>query len=194
MKTDIPGIILAGGKSSRMGFPKAFLSVNGRRIIDIILEVFHRLFEEILIVTDNKDYFVEFKDVNVIQDLVNGFGPLGGIYTGLKAISTEKAFFIACDMPLLSSDLIERLLSASSSDYDCIVPYSQKGEEPLFAVYSIKVLPIIEDLLKKEDLSLNQLLKRSKCRFIKLEDKDLSSLFNVNTPEEFIKLLCIRNE
>ncbi|MFH1847664.1 MAG: molybdenum cofactor guanylyltransferase, partial [Candidatus Omnitrophota bacterium] len=107
---NIAGVILAGGKNTRMGTHKAFLRVDGVRIIDRILEVFKPLFDEILIVTDNKDNFTEFKDVKVVDDLVRERGPLGGIYTGLKMIAGGKAFFSACDMPFLHNGLVERLL------------------------------------------------------------------------------------
>ena len=184
------GVILAGGQSSRMGFPKAFLTIKGKRAIDIILEVFHSLFEEIFIVTDDKNRFVGFKDVEVIEDLIKDCGPLGGIYTGLKAISKDKAFFVACDMPLLSSELIKKMLNASSeNDYGCIVPYTSKGVEPLHAVYSKKILQIIEDLLRGNDFSVNQLLKRCKCKHIKVNSQEAASFFNVNTQEE-LRQLC----
>jgi len=189
MRADFSGVILAGGRSSRMGHPKAFLPLKGRRMIDIILEVFYSLFDEILIVTDDTTKFVDFRGVEVIQDLVKGCGPLGGIYTGLKAISREKAFLVACDMPFLHSELIERLLLASvENKYDCVVPSSFKGSEPLHAVYSTRILPIIEDLLRGKDLSLNQLLKRCHCKYVKVENKDISSFVNVNTPEQLQKV------
>lgn len=191
MNNDVSGVILAGGKSIRMGLEKPFLTVKNKRIVDIALDIFKSIFDEILIVTDNKNRFFEFKaeKVGVVEDLVKARGPLGGIYTGLKTISNDRAFFIACDMPLLRNDFIKRLLDISAADeYDCIIPYTSRGIEPLHAIYSRKILPTIEDLLIGTDLSIRQLLKRCNCRYIKVENEVGDSFFNVNTPRDLKKL------
>ena len=98
-----------------MGFPKPFVDINGKRLIDIALEKLKLFFEEILIVTNDKQPFIGFKDVKLAEDLVKECGPLAGIYTGLKSISSPKAFFVACDMPFLHNGLIERLLNISEN-------------------------------------------------------------------------------
>lgn len=187
--SNISGVILAGGGSIRMGIPKANLLLNGKRIIDIILDAFEPLFDEIFIVTDDKNRFKGFKDVAVIEDLVKGCGPLGGIYTGLKAISNDTAFFCACDMPFLRRDLIEKLLDISlENEYTCVVPYTSAGIEPLHAVYSKKNLGIIENLLKENNLSIKQLFKRCKCKYVEVGNEEAPSFYNVNTPEELKKI------
>ena len=189
MHKNFSGVILAGGKSSRMGLPKAFLSLKEKRMIDIIVDVFQRFFEEIFIITDDKNLFSELKGAKVIEDLIKGRGPLGGIYTGLESISKDKAFFIACDMPLLRNDLIKRLLDISTQDeYDCIVPYASGGIEPLHAIYSKKILSTVKDLLMENDLSIKQLLARCKCKYVKVENGVEASFFNVNTPQDYKKL------
>ena len=185
MCADFSGIILAGGKSSRMGHPKAFLTVKGKRMIDIILEVFYSLFEEILIITDDQSQFKGFKGVKVIQDLVKDCGPLAGIYTGLKAISKDKAFFVACDMPFLHIGLINKLLDISrKGSYSCIIPYSNKGAEPLHAVYSKSILLELENSLGRGELSVKQFLRHCNCKYIKSQEEESSSFFNINTPED----------
>ena len=78
----ISGLILAGGQSRRMGFPKPFLTVEGKRIINTTLKVFKSLFEEIFIVTGDKNHLLQFKGIKVVEDLIKESGPLGGIYTG----------------------------------------------------------------------------------------------------------------
>ena len=182
---NIAGVILAGGKSSRMGSAKPFLTVEGRRIIDSTLEIFNSIFDEILIVTDDKNRFMEFKDVKVIEDLVKGYGPLAGIYTGLKTISKDKAFFVACDMPFLDKVLIKNLLDISfTNDCDAVVPCTSRGIEPLHAVYSKRTVGIIEDLLEGDDLSIRSFFKRCNCKYIEIETKRYQSFFNVNTPED----------
>ncbi len=173
----------------RMGQAKPNLLLKGRRLIDIILEVFKPLFEEIFIVTDDRRRFTEFTESKVVEDLVKGYGPLAGIYTGLKAISNEQAFFVACDMPFLRKDLIKRLLNTSlEEDCDVVVPYTSRGIEPLHAVYSKKNLRILADLLKGQDFSITCLLNRCKCKYIAVNKEEESSFFNLNTPEDLEKI------
>ncbi|MGD9015450.1 MAG: molybdenum cofactor guanylyltransferase [Candidatus Omnitrophota bacterium] len=186
--SDCSGVILAGGQSSRMGFPKESLRYKDKRVIDIILDIFHRLFEEVLIVTDDKHGLPEFKQAKVIEDIIHERGPLGGIYTALKTTSKDKAFFVACDMPLLQAELIKKFLGISTEDFECIVPYTQAGVEPLHAIYSTRTLPIIEDLLKAGDYSIRKLFERCRCKFIKVDKSESGAFFNVNTPGDLKSL------
>lgn len=181
----ISGVILAGGRSNRMGFPKSNLLVKGKRIIDITLEVLQTFFDEIFIVTDDRKQIGQIKGANVVEDLVKGCGPMAGIYTGLKVISNDRAFFVACDMPFLHPGLISRLLdSAKDGSLDCVIPHSDKGIEPLHAVYAKSILAGLEDALSRGELSIRQLLHRYNCKYIKSRKEELSSFFNINTPED----------
>jgi molybdopterin-guanine dinucleotide biosynthesis protein A len=182
---DITGVILAGGKSSRMGSAKEFLSVNGKPMLDNVLDVLHPLFYEIFVVTNDKKRFPNLRRTKVVEDLVRGSGPLGGIYTGLRTITCEKAFFVACDMPFLHNALIRKLLDcAGQSDYDCVIPRSTKGPEPLHAVYSRKIIQRIEESLKGKDLSIVQLIKRCRCKYFDVTEEEASSFLNINTPQD----------
>ena len=187
---DISGVILAGGKSKRMGYPKAFLTIGGKRIIDRILEVFMVFFDEILIVTDDRSRFAEFKNIKVVEDLIKGIGPLGGIYTGLKSISKSRGFFMACDMPFPHIGLIKKLLDVSKNgNFDCVVPYSEKGVEPLYGIYAKSILVKLEDSLPRrerqtKEFSVNKFLECCNCKYIKPEPEELSSFCNVNTQDD----------
>jgi len=187
---DITGVILAGGKSSRMGSRKEFISVNGNTMLDGLLDVLRPLFCEILVVADDKKRFSNLTragatSVKVIEDLIKERGPLGGIYTGLRAASSEKAFFVACDMPFLHNALIRRLLDcAKRSDDECVVPRSDRGIEPLHAVYSRKIIQRIEDLLKGDDLSIIKLIERCECKYVDVGRGEASSLVNINTHQD----------
>ena len=185
MEGMISGIILAGGKSRRMGRDKAFLKIKGKRLIDITLALFKTLFDRILIVTDDKSRFKGLAGVTVCEDLVRERGPLAGIYTGLLASPYDKAFFAACDMPHLDPGLIGRMLDlARASDADCLVPLTSRGPEPLFAIYSKRLLPKIEAALKTEDLSLRGLLKECGCRYVQVSDPESLCFANINTPRD----------
>jgi len=80
---EITGIILSGGKNSRMGVNKAFLELDGQRLIDKILDIYKNIFSEIIIVANDPLSYTEFSDTIIVTDIYKGKGPLGGIYTGL---------------------------------------------------------------------------------------------------------------
>jgi len=182
---DISGAILAGGQSARMGTPKYLLKVKGKRIIDTTLDVLRGLFGEVLIVTDDKRRFSGFGGVKVVEDIVKGQGPLGGIYAGLKASSQEHVFFAACDMPFLHIGLIRRLIEASQDDeLDCVVPVSSDGTEPLYGVYSKKALRLFEAFFKETERSARRFLTHCNCKHVEAKGDELSAFININTPDD----------
>lgn len=183
----ITGIILAGGENLRMGKNKAFLVVNGQRIIDRTKKLFAELFDEVLMVTNSP---LEYLDINLrlVSDLCPGKGSLGGIYTGLFYASHSHAFVAACDMPFLNKALIGHLI-ALSPGYDIVIPKTDDGLQPLHAIYSQKCLRFMEDLLRKDDLKIIDFFSKIKKREVPTEeilpiDPRLASFFNVNTPED----------
>ena len=187
---NVSGIILAGGKSRRMGFFKPFLVIDGRRIIDVMIDKLRPFFGEIMIVTDNKNKFSGFKDVRVVEDLVKECGPLGGIYTGLKKMSEESAFFIACDMPFLHNGLIERILDATveGNIQEVVVPLVEGKIEPLHSVYSKIVLPKIKTALEQKRLSIKDFLKDCDCKYVEVREDERKSFTNINTRDELRKV------
>jgi len=183
----ITGIILAGGENLRMGKNKAFLVVNGQRIIDRTKKLFAELFDEVLMVTNSP---LEYLDLNLrlVSDLCPGKGSLGGIYTGLFHASHSHAFVAACDMPFLNKALIGHLI-ALSPGYDIVIPKTDDGLQPLHAIYSQKCLRFMEDLLRKDDLKIIDFFSKIKKREVPTAeilpiDPRLASFFNVNTPED----------
>lgn len=184
-KNNITAAILAGGKNERMGFNKAFLEVNSKRIIDLTLEALKPVFKEVLIVTNDRDSFSGFEDVRIVEDLVKGCGPLGGIYTGLMTSSYEGVFFVACDMPFLHTGFINGLLAiAEKGDFDCVIPCSDKGIEPLHGIYYRRILPRIENLLAKKRFSIKHLLEQCNCEYVASRSEEVKYFFNLNTPED----------
>lgn len=215
MKYDISGAILAGGKSSRMGFNKAFLEVNGRRIIDRTIDIFSTLFNEIIIVTDNPDNYKEFAperlrerkarkpgtgaggaqtppaygNIRVVEDIYKAQGPLGGIYTGLQYSCFENVFFAASDMPFLHNGLIDRLCHAASEGaYDCVIPLSDKGIEPLCGIYNKRLLDLLDAAISLKELSVTEFLSGCNCRYLKAGPDECISFYNINTKEDLDRL------
>ncbi len=184
-------ILLAGGNSSRLTIDKAFLKlIDNKTIIENIIDCLKNVFNQIIIVANNEeDYrFLHFK---VVPDLVRNKGPLGGIYTGLKTSKEEHNLVLACDMPFFSVDLIKYMLKFN--DFDIVVPRFNGYVEPLHAIYSKNILPIIENQLENNELKISDMIKKvKKTRYIEKEeigrfDKRNICFFNINNKEDLKK-------
>jgi molybdenum cofactor guanylyltransferase len=186
-KSPITGMILAGGKSIRMGQDKAFIEVNGVPIILRVLAVLNRLFHETIIVANQKEPYAGL-NTPVYRDLAPGQGALGGLYTGLVHSTFQYSFCVACDMPFLNRALIEYLLTRIEQ-YDAVVPRTSDGLQPLHAIYSKKCLEPIRHLLDLEKTKIMDFYPLIKVgildekEFLPL-DPEKRSFTNVNTPEE----------
>ena len=184
----ISGIILAGGKSRRMGRDKAFLELGTKPLIRIVLEAIHTVVHEVFIVTNDPEHYTCF-DVRLVEDIYHGLGKLGGIHAGLVAATYDRALVVACDMPCLNPDLL-RYLASLSPYYDAVVPRVDGLREPLHAIYSRSCLGAIQaeiDAGRREAYSFHS---RVNTRYVEREelqrfDPSLLSLWNVNTPEDW---------
>ena len=187
----ITGIILAGGKNLRMGRNKAFLEIDGRRIIDRTKDLFLEVFDEVLLVTNSPlDYLA--LDLRLVSDLIPDKGSLGGIYTGLFHASHPHAFVAACDMPFLNRRLIGHLAQLAPK-FDIVIPKTNDGLQPLHAVYSQSCLPFMEDLLRRDNLKIIDFFPRVNVREVRADeilpyDPELKTFLNVNTPEDLQKI------
>ena len=185
------GIILSGGKSKRMGENKAFLKIEGIPIILRIYHLFQELFNETIIVTDQKDLYRDL-DVKIYNDLIPNKGALGGLYTGLFFSSSFYSFIVACDMPFLNESVIHYLIN-HLDDHDVIIPQTKDGLQPLHAFYSKRCLEPIKHLLNQGRVKILDFFPLIKMKiineidFISL-DPLKKSFINVNTPEELILL------
>lgn len=182
------GVILSGGKNTRMGANKAFLEVGGERLIDRAVRAYRQLFDEIILVTNEPGLYLD-QDVTIVTDLEKGKGPLMGIYTGLFWSAADPVFFAACDMPFLDVPFIRHLL-AQSRDVDIVVPETAEGLQPLHAVYSRRCLPVIKSLLARDRLKVTGFYKGMKIKIVPEEiirtfDPQGRMFLNINTPEEY---------
>lgn len=173
-----------------MGCPKPFLEIGGKRMIDIVLWKLRQIFTEVIIITDKKSTFFN-QDCRVIEDVIKDCGPLGGIYTGLSEIDSSAAFFTACDMPNLHNELILRLIDSTDlKRYECTIPKHPGGIEPLHAVYSRQVLPKVEKILSSGKLSLREVLANCRCKYVDVDENEISSFININTPDDVDRLFA----
>jgi molybdopterin-guanine dinucleotide biosynthesis protein A len=182
------GIILAGGKGSRINKNKSLIMLpDGKTLLHKCVNSLSKVLTKIVIVTNQKELYPDY-DARVVEDLIKDKGPLGGIFTGLSYSTTHCNFVIGCDMPFPQIRLIELLLQ-ECDDYDVVIPETGGEVEPLFAVYSKNCLPVISDHLRKGDLKIRNIFEKLKVRMIREKEIDQVdpqhlSFFNINTAED----------
>jgi len=182
-------IILAGGKSKRLGKDKALLNIGRMHLIELVIERVRSVFNDVLIVTPNPSNFnfLNKKRIKILRDAVLGKGPLGGIYTGLLYSNDEYSFVCGCDMPFLNPSLL-RFMAQRIRDADILVPEVDGFLEPLHSIYSKRCIEPIRWHLEVDDLKVKNFFPEVRCRpvpekIIKRYDPSLLSFFNLNTPK-----------
>jgi molybdopterin-guanine dinucleotide biosynthesis protein A len=184
----VTGVILAGGKSSRMGQNKALLSLGGMRLIERVVGVLRQVFSELLLVTNTAESYANL-GLPMVADVFPDKGSLGGIYSAIYTASTPFSFVVACDMPFLQAAVIRYLL-AQIADYDVVIPDVHGEMQPLHAVYSKACLPPILRRLEANRLKIVGFLPEVRVRTVRDDelqplDPNLLAFQNLNTPEEF---------
>lgn len=181
--------ILAGGKSSRMLYNnKAFLTYRDKRFIEHLIEL-GKDFKEIIIVANDIKLYEEF-NIRVVSDRYIGRGPLGGIHSALINSTTDKVLCIACDMPLVSKEIIS-FLGHYKGEYEVLVPSVDKKLQPLCSIYSKKIVNILEEKLMKNENKLQEIIKALNYKVVEGSyDRDFTEqdFINVNTPEDYTRL------
>lgn len=185
----ITGIVLAGGKSTRMGSNKAFLNLGGLSLVERVTKVLSLVCKEILIVGDNKDELTSL-GYPVIPDTYSDCGPLAGIHAGLKAANNYYSFVTACDTPFIDEKIILKIIE-EAGDYDAVIMKHQDYHEPLFSLYSKTFIPIAEKAIKKGNYSITSVLSTARCKPVFFNPDEIplleKKIFNINTPEDFKK-------
>lgn len=180
------GILLAGGKSSRMGEDKAFLKYGGLFLYQYNLKILEQ-FSDNLIVSSSNKAFNQLKYLRV-EDETPELGPIGGIYSSLKRIRYSNAIVLPCDLPFITIDIIDELI-ANSEGYDICIALNNSGQpEPLVGIYSTSILPKMEDLIKNGKYKIRDLLLEVKTNFLSLESTQQNTFQNVNYPEDYKSL------
>ena len=189
----VTGIILAGGKSSRLGRDKAWEDVGGQRIIDRVIGALQSSCDEVLIIGDRPERQNELSLPKCIQyrsDDLKGRGSIGGLYTGLKGSDTLWSLVVACDMPFISRELIRFMLSIISKNRcDAIVPVINGRYQPTHALYNSTCIPFIEKNILSGNFRMDSyfdeiyLEEISEDVINSIQGAELS-FFNVNTEDD----------
>lgn len=192
------GVILAGGRSSRLhGKNKAFIQIGGKSIFERLYNLYLQFFEEIIVVSNDPLAYVNW-NVQIVTDIFPHRSSLTGLHAGLFSIQNPYAFFCACDAPFLKKNLVETILDQIDHRSQIIVPQKADGfYEPLCAVYAKTCVGPIEAQLSQKKLKISNIfnLVRTKViapEILKNSDPNLISFFNVNTPEDVKKAESIQ--
>ena len=181
-KQNITAIILAGGKSTRMGSDKGLMKLNNIAFVQHIIDAIKPHVNEILIISDNEKHDVF--GLKRYNDVIANVGPLGGIYTGLYHSKTEVNLVISCDVPMLNSELISELLSNYSKEYDIIQTKSNEKTMPLIAIYHKACVTKAEKWIKEGKLRVREFVASRKLKTVNLDKRFEVQLLNINTPEQ----------
>lgn len=190
-KKDITGIILAGGKSSRMGTDKGFLKLNNKLFIEYSIEALQPLVSQMLIVSNNPDYDV-FK-MERVDDLIKDAGPLAGIYSGLKHSRTKYNLVLSCDIPLIKKEVLEKLIEAIDGNFDILQIESNGKSMPLIAMYKKICETTFYKLLQNDERRLHVAINQCKVKNIVLNSESDLYTTNINTPEELKTIAHVNN-
>jgi molybdenum cofactor guanylyltransferase len=192
-------IVLAGGKSSRMGFDKQMIEIDGERLVMKTIENLRGVFSEIVVVTNRFELY-DGENVTLIMDEIPDKGPLGGLYSGLKNSSSEYAYLIACDMPFINESYIRYMMDViGDKSIDACITMRGEWIEPFNAFYSKSMIDHLEERLHGGNLSVNGLLKSLECVYIEEVEalkfsSDWSMFSNINTRDDFENIIGVTCE
>ena len=183
----LSGLVLAGGRSSRMGREKALIDFEGQPLVLRVADRLARAADPVLLATGNPGRLgpVGYREV---ADVSAECGPLGGLVAGLEASPHELVAVVAVDMPYVSPELLKFLVSLRQGE-DAVVPMGATGLEPLHAVYSTSALPAMRNALADGRYGLRQLLSDLRVREVRASEWSPSTIdprfvFNINRPED----------
>lgn len=191
------GIVLCGGKSTRMGAPKATLPFGPETMLQRVVRLLSTVVSPIVAVAAREQVLPPLPDdLIVTRDEREARGPLEGLRAGLKALpgSVDAAYATSCDVPLLVPGFVSRMIELAGDDYDIAVMEIDGFPHPLSAVYRRAVLPRVEALLAQDRLRPVFLFDAVRTRRVRPDemlaaDPELRTLRNLNTPDDYRQAL-----
>ncbi len=176
--------VLCGGSSRRMSYPKEMLRVEGRPLAVAMVERLQQLFEKVSLVTDRPYFLRHLTDVPICSDIYKDSGPLAGIHAGLSAATASRAFFLACDMPLVHNDFVRRLVEqAQAARAHALVPYAFGRRQPLCAVYDRSLLAAVGEYIEAHDhCVVNRFLDKVRLQQVQVTAEEARALRDLDRP------------
>lgn len=192
--SQVTPLVLAGGKSRRMGTNKSFVSLAGKPMLEIIIEKLKGIFSLPPILVTNSPELYSYLKLEMREDIIKDQGPLGGIHAGLSNSSSEYNFVFGCDMPFLNPGLISYMVEQIGEE-DLIIPRHGTCLEPLHAIYSKGCLNSIEKALSLGALKIQSFFPAVKIRYIERNEIEefepqLKCFSNINTQQDLENAQC----
>ena len=181
-KNNITGIILAGGKSSRMGTEKGLIIYKNKPFVEHIIEAMSPLVDNIIIISNNKAY--ESFGFKCYEDLIKNTGPLAGIYTGLRYSKTENNLIVSCDVPLINTVILQKLTDQKNDTSEVIQLQCQGENMPLIALYKKCCEMIFLKELVKNQRKVKKALKKCNVKTIIIDETLKKVATNINTQKD----------
>jgi molybdopterin-guanine dinucleotide biosynthesis protein A len=188
VRSELTGIVLAGGASQRMGRDKAFLELNGRPLVAHVIERIAQVCEDVIVVARNAEPFTGL-GARSVEDRFRGVGVLGGLHAGLEAAANELALVVACDMPFLNPELLVAF-ARWAEGFDVAVLRQGEQVEPLHGAYRRTCLSAIETAIRAGRRRIVSFFPLVRVHYVAQEDvipldAEMHSFRNINTPEEW---------
>jgi molybdopterin-guanine dinucleotide biosynthesis protein A len=188
---DISGIVLAGGRSLRLGHDKVLEKIGDKSLLEQVVSRIDQFCKNIIIVTAYERTFPSLEKnpkVRTVSDIYPGSGSLGGIYTGLVESNSRYNLVVAADMPFLNEPLLRYMIEIANG-YDFVLPRIDNFFEPLHAIYSRNCIAPMKSIMEQGKRVIIELFKYVKVRYVETEEVDRFdpkhlSFFNINTVEE----------
>jgi len=177
----ITGIILAGGKSSRMGEEKGLVEFRSKRLIEYSIDLFQKLKYQIIIIANDNCY--DSYGFPVYSDIIQDKGPMAGIHTALQNSSTQWNAVITCDVPLIDFNVF-RIIENSRHGYDAVMPRFNNRLQPLTAMYQTKCKDSFYSSIREDQLRVRMLTEKFPTNIIEFDSGFKSSFTNINTKED----------
>ena len=194
-------IILCGGQSTRMGQDKGAMIIQNKPMINHILSTLNNEINEAIIVLNNQERIDKYAEIinideysyhiKFVEDLIKNKGPLPGIMTGLKNITSQYSLVLPCDSPYVSKNYMNAIFNEINKKYQAIVPYHDsenklKTSEPLHSIYNKNVISEIEYLIKKDSLHIKGLIEKIETKFVLIDNKKIlkKEFRNLNRPSD----------
>lgn len=189
-KVKIAGVIVAGGQSRRFGSDKAFSLYKGKPFFQHSLQAVSSFADEVVIVTSRALFprFNALANMKVVEDIeeFKGCGPLAGIYTAMNECQAEWYAVLPVDVPLVTSSLVDCLVSKIDGTYDAIVPVIGGKLQPLLALYRNSVRERIYDQLVSEEYKMGTILKGLSVLYLTEEEiGEREAFHNINTKQDY---------
>jgi len=184
----ISGIILAGGKSSRMGKNKALLEIDGLTLIERVAAIMSGVCSEIIIAGDSSGT-LNRPGCRSVPDIYPGCGPLSGIHAGLSAAKNQYSFIAACDMPFVDEKLMRKIIDQVEDGYEAVILKTGKFYEPLFSLYGKGYMRAAETSIEKGIYKVTASLSLVRWKAVSVDVDEMPDLgkclLNINTPGEY---------